>query len=393
MNREVKGRSARVKWFSVVLVLATIVVIERGNCLAQPGQGKELAQFKITRYGDQIILPVKFKDKDYWFILDTGSSFTIFDASFKYDLGEIQGNARVKTPRNVVNAEVYSAPEAYLGSLNLKSCAGVLCLDVEKAGYVEGKKVSGLIGMNFLRKYMVHIDFDADTIEFIESVQGEQLRWGQSCDISYDASGLAHVKGTAFFDIPVDFMIDTGHSGTGSLEERVFQQILSQKKAKTIEATFKTMGGTIKEREARINDLSIGSLQYRDLIFSELDSSILGLEFLARHNVIFDFPNKRLYLEEGRDYRRRDERDMSGLRLAKSYDKTVVYSVEVASPADKAGLKAGDVIIMVGPKLASQYDIWVLRRDLMAMDKSKVNVTFERAGQRKEAALVLEQKL
>ena len=150
-----------------------------------------------------------------------------------------------------------------------------------------------------------------------------------------------------------------------------------------------TMGGTIKEREARINDLSIGSLQYRDLIFSELDSSILGLEFLARHNVIFDFPNKRLYLDEGRDYRRRDERDMSGLRLAMSYDKTVVYSVEVGSPADKAGLKAGDVIVMVGPKLASQYDIWVLRRDLMAMDKNKVNVTYERAGQRKEAALVL----
>jgi len=395
MNRQGRDRSRGVTWFVVLSALAAFFStgVEPSGCFAQPGRGKELAQFRITRYGDQIILPVKFNDREYWFLLDTGSSFTIFDASFKYDLGELQGKASVKTPRNVVNAEVYTAPEAYLGALNLKSCAGVICLDVEQAGYVEGKKVSGLIGMNFLRKYMVHIDFDVDTISFIESAQGEQLRWGQCCDISYDAGGLAHIEGTVFLDIPVKFMIDTGHSSTGSLEERVFQQILSQKKARTIEASFITMGGVIREREARINDLSIGSLHYRDLIFSELDSSILGLEFLARHSVIFDFPNRRLYLEEGRDYRRRDERDMSGLRLAMVYDKTVVHSVEVGSPAEKAGLKAGDVIIKVGPKPASQYDIWVLRQDLMVMDGSKVSVTFERAGQRKEAQLALVQKL
>jgi hypothetical protein len=266
-------------------------------------------------------------------------------------------------------------------------------MDMQQAGYADGKKISGLIGMNFLRKYMVHIDFDVDTISFFESVPEERLRWGQSCDISYDNGGLAHIKGMAFLDIPVDFMVDTGHSQTGSLEERTFRLIMSQKKAKTIEASFNTLGGTIKEREARINDLVIGSLHYRDLIFSELDSSILGLEFLARHRVIFDFPNRKLYLEEGRDYRRHDQRDMSGLRLVKSYDQTVVESVEVGSPAEKAGLKAGDVILMVGPKLASQYDIWVFRRDLMATSGEKVNVTFLRGGQKKDVSLVLEQKL
>jgi C-terminal processing protease CtpA/Prc len=100
-----------------------------------------------------------------------------------------------------------------------------------------------------------------------------------------------------------------------------------------------------------------------------------------------------MYLEEGRDYRRHDERDMSGLRLAKSYEKTIVYSVEVGSPAEKAGLKAGDVIIKVGRKLASEYDIWILRRDLMEMDGNKVEITFERKGQRKGTPLVLAQKL
>jgi len=389
MNREVRKRAG----LRYLVLIAVIGLFIPQICLAGPGQGKELAQFRITRYGDQIILPVRFKDRDLWFLLDTGSSFTIFDSSFKYDLGAIEGKARVNTPRNVVNAEVYKAPDAFLGTLNLKSGAGVICLDMQQAGYAEGKKISGIIGMNFLRKFMVHIDFDVDTITFYESTEGERLRWGQPCDISYDVGGLAHIRAMVFLDIPVDFMLDTGHSGTGSLEQGVFRQILSQKKAKTIEATFATMGGIIKEREARINDLTIGPLHYRDLIFSELDSSILGLQFLARHRVIFDFPNRRLYLEEGRDFRRHDQRDMSGLRLGKAYQQTVVQSVEVNSPAAKAGLKAGDVILMVGPKLASQYDIQVFRKDLMAANGDKVNVTFLRGGQKKEALLVLVQKL
>jgi hypothetical protein len=48
---------------------------------------------------------------------------------------------------------------------------------------------------------------------------------------------------------------------------------------------------------------------------------------------------------------------------------------------------------MIGPKLASQYDIWVFRRDLMATSGDKVNITFLRNGQKKEASFVLEQKL
>jgi hypothetical protein len=395
MNNKGMFKSRAKMDFAIALVLIVAIggLILPGKCFARPGQGAELARFQITKYGNQIILPVNFKGTEYWFLLDTGSSFTIFDASFKYDLGDATAKATIMTPRNTISADIYNAPEAMLGEINLKSCAGVLCLDLEQTGYAEGKKIKGILGMNFLRKYMVNINFDLDTLYFFDSVQGEQLKWGQSCDLTFPTGGLPHVKGTVFFDIPVEFLVDTGYSGTGSLEEKVFQQILSQKKAKTIEASFVTLGGTIKEREARINDLTIGELHYRDLIFSELDSSILGLEFLARHSVIFDFPNKRMYMDEGRDYRKRDERDMSGLRLAKSYDKTIVHSVEVGSPAEKAGLKAGDVIIMVGQKLTNQYDIWILRRDLMDMDGSKVEITFERDGQRKEVPIVLVQKL
>jgi predicted aspartyl protease len=395
MRMKASSDSSEIVRFAVSLILAGGLVTGymSQRCFAWPTQGKELATFKITRYGDQIILPVNFNDKEYWFLLDTGSSYTIFDISFKNNLGKFQRSVKMKTPRKEVDAEIYNAPDAFLGQMNLKNCGQVVCLDIEKVGYSEGKKVSGLIGMNFLRHYLVHIDFDVDEIAFFEPVKGETLRWGQPCDITYNSGGLATIKGTVFFDIPAEFMIDTGFSSTGALKEETFKTILSQKKTDTIMSSFNTLGGIIKEKQARITDLTLGALHYRDLIFSESDTSVLGLGFLARHRVIFDFPNKRLYLEEGKDFRKRDEMDMSGLRILRTLDKTVVHSVEVNSPAYKAGIKAGDTIIKIGPKLEYQYDIQVLRNDLMVMDASEVNVTYQRNGQQKQASFKLKKKL
>ena len=42
-----------------------------------------LAEFTFTKGENIILLPVKFRDKEYLFLLDTGSSHTVFDTSFK----------------------------------------------------------------------------------------------------------------------------------------------------------------------------------------------------------------------------------------------------------------------------------------------------------------------
>ena len=55
-----------------------------------PANQKVFAEFKIAKGGDPILLPVTFKEKEYLFLLDTGSSHTAFDTSFKHELGEVK---------------------------------------------------------------------------------------------------------------------------------------------------------------------------------------------------------------------------------------------------------------------------------------------------------------
>ena len=384
----------------VVLGLSFFVLLLTCGCADEPKSTSEgptdqnlLAEFKIAKGGDPILLPVRFKDKEYLFCLDTGSSHTVFDTSLERELGNAKRIERMITLGNPIMAEVFDAPEAFLGPLNLQDCGEVTCIDLKMLSLVVGKKISGAIGMNFLKKYIVQIDFDKGTLSFLQPAEGQHSHWGKELAINYDSLGWPHITCNILDGIKVDFMIDTGYNTTGALDRKIFEQILSEKELKTSEMLFATASGVIRKREMRIDSLSVRSFEYQDLIFDEANWSCLGLSFLSRHIVTFDFPNSRIYLEKGKGFKKIDETDMSGLHLLRISNKTVVYSVDEGSPAQKAGIRAKDTILKVGNKDANTYDILELRRFLMSGDRHKITMTIKRGDDVKEVSFLLKKKM
>jgi len=386
----------------VLLVLSLFVLLLAGGCVEvpksasdRPTDQKVLAEFKIAKGGDLILLPVRFKDKEYLFCLDTGSSHTVFDTSLKHELGDAKRIERMITLGNPIMAEVFDAPEAFLGPLNLQDCGEVTCIDLKMLSLVVGKKISGFIGMNFLKEYAVQIDFDKRTLSFLQPVEGQHSHWGRELAIIYDALGWPRITGHILDGIKVDFVIDTGAAATtGALDRKIFKKILSKKEIKTSEALSATASGIVRSREARIGNLSIGSFEYQDLIFGEGNWwSYLGLSFLSRHIVTFDFPNSRMYLKKSKEFTKVDETDMSGLHLLRISNKTIVYSVDEDSPAHKAGIRAKDTILKVGNKDANTYDMWELRRVLMSGDGRKITMTIKRGDNVKEVSFLLKKKI
>jgi hypothetical protein len=191
----------------------------------------------------------------------------------------------------------------------------------------------------------------------------------------------------------VDFWIDTGANSTGGLSSDIFDQILSEKKLKTSEMLFTTASGVIRKRECRFNSLSVGPFEYEQLIFSEANWSYLGLLFLSRHIVTFDFPNSRIYLKKSKEFTKVDETDMSGLHLLRISGNIVVYSVDEGSPAQKAGISSKDIILKVGEKDVSKYDMWELRRLLMSTDGHKIMMTIKQGDDVKDVSFLLKKKI
>ena len=390
-ERKFSGTLKNILFF--VLLLSCGCAEEPKQTSTGTAEQKVLAKFNIAKGGDPIFLPVTFKNKEYTFVLDTGTSHTVFDASFRHELGDIKGVKKILTAGRTIEAEFFDAPEASLGPLNLQDCNEVICSEIKMLSAVLGKQISGFIGMNFLNKYIIQIDFDKGTISFLQPVKEQHSNWGIELAIRYGSLGWPYITGNILKSNNINFVIDTGANSTGGLGKDIFEKILSKNKQNTSETLFATASGVIKNRECRIDSLAVGSFEYEKLIFSEANWSHLGLSFFSRHIVTFDFPNKKIYLKKGKNFKKTDETDMSGLHLLCISEKTVVYSVDEGSPAQKAGINAGDIILKVDNNDANTYNILELRWLLMSKDKRNITMTIKRGDDVKDTSFLLKKKI
>ena len=379
--------------FLYVILLIPGCADEPKETSTSPAEHKILAEFKIPKSGDPILLPVKFIGKEYLFLFDAGCTHTAFDTSLRNELGEVKKIEKALTHGSPITAELFDAPEAFLGPLNLQNSGLVSCFDLKMPSLIMGRKISGIIGMNFLKRYVIRIDFDQGTLSFLQPAEGQHPDWGTELAMWYNSLGLPFIKSIISKNINVDFIIDTGANSTGALGSNIFEKIISEKKLKTSETLFATASGVVRKREVRFDSFSIGSFEYDKLIFGEANWSHLGLLFLSRHIVTLDFPNNRMYLKKGKEFKKGDETDMSGLHLLCISDKTVVYSVDEDSPAQKAGIDSKDIILTVDNNDANTYDILELRRLLMSKDKRNITMTIKRGDDVKDTSFLLKKKI
>ncbi len=379
---------------SLVLGFTSIGLVAEPQTSSEKAAGQRIvAKFPINRDIDLILLPVRFKEKEYWFVLDTGSSHTVFDVSFRHELGTATRIVETQTAANSIIVELFDAPEAFLGPLNLQDCGEVSCFDLTILSSVLGRPVTGIIGMSFLRDYIVQINFDEGILSFIQPMGADKSDWGRVLEMNCELAGCPRITGRILDRIDVDFLIDTGANATGFLEIKMFDKVLTDTAPKTSSVFTQTLSGIRRCREIRIDGLSIGPLKYHDLIITEGSESRLGFSFLSRHVVTFDFPSSKIYFREGNKFYRTDEMDMSGLHLSWISDEIVAYLVDEGSPAHKAGIKANDVILKIGDKNVKSYDIWDIRELLRSGNKHRITMVIKRGNDVKEVSFLLKKRI
>ncbi|MBN1972801.1 MAG: aspartyl protease family protein [Sedimentisphaerales bacterium] len=358
--------------FSIALVVISGSFFLFG---CQSGQTKEstkteiLAEFDIPIDSNLILLPVTFQGKEYQFLLDTGAKHLIYDDSFKDKLRKMWLGPITMKGRTF-DGQMFDyvrlpAPETFLGQMNMKVSKYVMVTETDK---IRGNKeyFQGIIGMDLLKKYIVQIDFDEGKVIFFKAKKDFDLfsifkpkenkhpEWGEAITLKTKIfSNIRYVNVKLPNNIRDDFLVDTGWCfNPPSLKSKIFDKVLSYNnpKDKRQDANSTPAGFSGYVPAQVIDEFSVGSFKYENNIFMRNYISILGLPFLSRHLVTFDFQNNMMYLKKGKNFDKQSNVNakisfIAGCLLES--ENHVISSVDPNGPAYQKGVRNGDILIKI----------------------------------------------
>ena len=219
------------------------------------------------------------------FLVDTGSPGTLFDKTLSSKLGWRLplGNVNVPVGGEAQKSGVYLEPKLYLGGTRLKT--GRLCAtyDFKKMSKEDGHPLMGILAMDCLKHYCIQLDFQAGKMRFLDSKHLDVTQLGKPYKLKFwlysplftDHAGLDGGK-------RAHSLVDTGWDADGSVEKGAIPGATND---------WMHLPQCVWDGQT-YTDLDVGT-----------EGNILGLRFLARHLVTFDFPRRTMYLKPATDGR------------------------------------------------------------------------------------------
>ena len=373
--------------FTVIIFSLVCLNISAQNPLGfELDNGAEYVELEFIRESNLVIVPIKINGEGpYNFILDTGSeSGMVFD---KWVIGE----------NNLVNARtipVYAADGNKVtdlwvaDNLNIRFPGvhgrrqSMLVLqenfiDIENA---IGVDAHGILGSEIFNRFVVEIDYANNVLRLYNPEKFKAPKGYKPVPITVENFRpfvKAKVKQVQQRAVDVKLLIDTGASSALFLDAKRYDNIYVPEK--TVDHTLgRALVGVIRGKIGRVKKLSVGKkFNFKKVTTSfpenwlasskevgqeQLDPrhGTIGSEILSRFKVIFDYNRQTLYLRKSKGYKDKFKFNSAGINVLATGDELNSYFVADLikdSPAEKAGLIAGDEIIAIDGKPAIFYSL------------------------------------
>lgn len=307
------------------------------------------------------------------FLFDTGATASYFDA------------ARAKALGLAAAGSVVKGVSLELPGVRLRDQS--FTLQSVTLGAYDGQEVDGLLGYDFISRFVVEIDYLNRTLGLHEPAGYRYSGRGEVIPLTMleDDSGgkvplvRVEVRQAGRGAVRGNFIADTGVRSAVSFNTPFGEaNQLLRFAGKTIQAP---LGGGSMVRESRqavgrVPALRLGrftirnpiAIFFRDrggvLASPEFDG-VIGGEILRRFKVVYDYSRRRMILEPNRHLAEPEEYDMSGMLIAAEGRDLRTFRVRQlieGSPAALTGLRAGDIITAVNGRPASSLTLERLRR-------------------------------
>jgi hypothetical protein len=273
---------------------------------------------------------------------------------------------------------------------SVRSDRPVIAVDLEGMRRASNEKILGVIGMDVLRSCRVQIDFDSGRIRFLRELPEDAAELGEQFPLRIGNDGVPYLRGSLGRGSHEWFVLDSGAMGN-SLAAAAFDEMLERKEIQ-LGTSFAsvTAAGELRGARGRMAEFRVGQFRHAGLRFARMETSSLGLRYLARFQVLLDFPGKSIYLREGDHFDLPEPNATSGLTLNWIDGTATVTAVTAGGAGEKAGAQCGDAIVKIDGKTAGTDDPFALRQILTLNPGRRVALTIRRGDRVMDLVLTLE---
>jgi hypothetical protein len=382
-------RSLLLSFFFLVLVF--------GNGSAQTTQtpAKSInarpVEIPFELISKHIFLKIKVDNsRPLTFIFDTGDQVAIIDMERARELGlRLEGELKVGGvgPNKLTGAYVKGSSFTLPGLEGFSQPVRI-ALPLGRMAPKIGHDIDGIVGSEFIRQFVVEVDYQANVIRLHDKDTFVYSGNGQAIPISLNSAGYPIIEAevTPEGDDPAKgkFVLDLGAGGSLALHSPfVAAHSLPRPETKTIVAQgVGGAGGEATGRFGRVASLKIGRFTFdRPLTLFSQDTagaaanSVLvgniGYQIASRFKLFLDYGHQQIYFEPNAKISEKFERAVSGIQIhadGANYQTFRILKILDNSPAAEAGLQQEDIIEAVDSIPASKLTV------------TKIADIFERSG-------------
>lgn len=316
-----------------------------------------------------IYIPARIGDmeREFLFLLDSGAGMTVIDSILASEMelplgGKIPGAGA----GGMADFHMTRIPGLKIRGIGFSDQTVISYPISRLTRHFSGVEVGGVIGYDFLSRFVTRIDYEKHTISFFEPD-------------SFKPTGPATV-----LDAPLlhnvfssEVLIDEKHGGTFLLDTGANSSVLQRnfveenelmRNRKVLNIVIQGAGGAEEAALSRFDALSIGgvhikrpvlalSLSERGIGAFEGMDGIIGNDILERFILTLDYGKQRVLLEKNSRFDMPFFQDRSGLQIARGAEGGLFVFLDIpGSPADKAGVRKGDEILRIDGRDISSFD-------------------------------------
>lgn len=340
----------------------------------------------FTMVDNHIILPVSINGSEPLnFVLDSGAGATVIIESDRtralpLELGAEMAVSGVGTGPDPV-ARVVKEVDLSLGDIRLMG-QSVIYLPLASIPFfddLDDVYFDGVVGYPFFRRFVITINYDKQLISFSEpTTAGVELdqfsdAWQElplqiQSNVPYVA---AQVRTGSEQTVAVKLLVDTGYRGPISLTPSTHDEL--EEPVEYFPAVSQGLSGDVESRVAMAEFLTLGSYRLNKLPVSyeisggESDddsNGLLGNEVLSRFNLVFDYPNERLFLSPNQRFSVPLVADRSGLQVRPHRSGGIIKNIAQGSTGEVIDIQVGDIITSFDDTPVTPVTIGELKRAL-----------------------------